>query len=209
MNSVAAILPMAVVMVAGPQIVSAVLLATSENPRRNSWAYLAGVSLAVTIGLTVVYGVSKAAGASPPSSGSSDKTVTDWIVVALLVFLALRVYMKRTETEPPKWMGKLQTATPGFSFKLGFLLFLLMPTDIITMISVGAYLARHDIAWWHNLIFVLITVLFAGIPLLVLLLMGKRADSLLPKMRDWMGANSWIVSEIVIVFFLVMTLSGG
>jgi hypothetical protein len=30
----------------------------------------------------------------------------------------------------------------------------------------------------------------------------------LPKMRNWMQTNSWIVSEIVILFFLVMTITG-
>lgn len=35
-------LPMAFVMIAGPQILSAIFLATSENWRRNSAAYLAG-----------------------------------------------------------------------------------------------------------------------------------------------------------------------
>jgi hypothetical protein len=38
---------MAVVMVAGPQIVSAIFLATSEQARRSSIAYVIGVALAV------------------------------------------------------------------------------------------------------------------------------------------------------------------
>ena len=38
------ITPMAIVMVAGPQILSAIFLATSENWRRNSAAYVAGAS---------------------------------------------------------------------------------------------------------------------------------------------------------------------
>jgi hypothetical protein len=35
-------------------------------------------------------------------------------------------------------MGSLQTADAGFSFRLGLLLFLVMPTDIITVFTVGA-----------------------------------------------------------------------
>ncbi len=71
--------------------------------------------------------------------------------------------------------------------------------------TVGAYLAHHDAAWWHTLVFVAATVLLAGIPLLLLLLLGRRARTLLPKIRNWMTANSWIVSEILIAFFLAMT----
>jgi hypothetical protein len=36
-------------------------------------------------------------------------------------------------------MSELQTATSSFSFNLGFLLFFLMPRDIVTMTIVGAY----------------------------------------------------------------------
>lgn len=74
------------------------------------------------------------------------------------------------------------------------------------MFTVGAYLAHHGAAWWHGLIFVALTVAPAGLPLLLLLSLGKRAQALLPEARGWMMNNSWIVSEIVIGFFLLMTL---
>ena len=99
-------------------------------------------------------------------------------------------------------MGKLQTADAGFSFRLGLLLFLVMPTNIITMFTVGASLTRHGQPWWHSLPFVLVTLLLVGLPLIDLLLLGKRGEDLLPKVRDWMTNNSWVISEIVIVFFL-------
>lgn len=34
------------------------------------------------------------------------------------------------------------------------------------------------------------------------------ADLVLPTLRDWIDTNSWIVNEIVIGFFLMMTISG-
>jgi hypothetical protein len=40
-----------------------------------------------------------------------------------------------------------------------------------------------------------------------LLLLGKRGEDLLPKVRDWMTSNSWVISEIVIAFFLTLTIS--
>ena len=198
------ILPMAVVMVAGPQIVSAVFLAISDHARRSSIAYLLGVALAVTIGVTLVYTVALLIGVSAPPTGESGKSLVDYVIIALLLLLAVRVYLRRNESEPPKWMGKLTTATPGFAFKLGFLLFLLMPTDVITMVVVGLYLARHGDPLFHAIPFILLTLLIVSMPLLVLLLLGDRAETLLPKVRAWMIANSWIVSEIVIAFFLIL-----
>jgi hypothetical protein len=37
--------------------------------------------------------------------------------------------------------------------------------------------------------------------------LGKRAESVLPKIRDWMNTSSWLVSEIVLVFFLALTIN--
>ena len=202
------VLPMAFVMNAGPQIVSSIFLATSQNARRNSLAFLLGVTTAATAGTTLAFLAIEAFGSDDPSTQASGNDPIDYVVIALLLFLVVRVYLRRNATEPPAWMGKLQSATAGFSFRLGLLLYSLMPTDIITMVTVGGFLARQDASLWQALPFIGATVLLAGIPLLILLLMGARAEVLLPKMRNWMTTNAWIVNEIVIVFFLVMSISG-
>jgi hypothetical protein len=36
---------------------------------------------------------------------------------------------------------------------------------------------------------------------------GKRGEDLLPEVRDWMTNNSWVISKIVIAFFLALTIS--
>jgi hypothetical protein len=56
--------------------------------------------------------------------------------------------------------------------------------------------------------FVFLTLLLLGLPALLVLALGQRAERALPKIRDWMDENSWIVSEIVLVFFIVIVLSG-
>ncbi|MEU1752164.1 hypothetical protein ABZ436_05835 [Micromonospora matsumotoense] len=40
---------------------------------------------------------------------------------------------------------------------------------------------------------------------LTMLLLGDRADRVLPRMRDWADRHSWIISEAVVVFFLALT----
>ena len=202
------VLPMAFVMNAGPQIVSAIFLATSQDARRNSVAFLLGVATASTAGTTLAFLAIEAFGSDDPRAQTSTNDPIDYIIIALLLFLVVRVYVRRNATEPPAWMGKLQSASPGFSFKLGLLLYSLMPTDIITMLSVGGHLALQDAPLWHALPFIGATVLLAGIPLLILLVMGERAKVVLPKMRNWMTTNAWIVNEVVIVFFLVISISG-
>jgi Sap, sulfolipid-1-addressing protein len=196
------LLPMAFVMIAGPQILSAVFLATSDNWRRNSAAYVFGASLSITLFVTLAYLLLNEAG----NQGASDDTLYV-IVLVLLVLAALRTYIKREESEPPKWMGKLQTANPRFSFRLGFLLLGIFPTDILTSVAIGTYLAGQGDPWWHALPFIGLTLLFLSLPALTLLAFGERGQAFLPKARDWMNDNSWVVNEVVIVFFIVLTAS--
>ena len=61
--------------------------------------------------------------------------------LAVLVAAAVHVFLTRKAATLPKWMGKLETASPGFAFKIGLLLFGLFPPDILTSIAVGSSLA--------------------------------------------------------------------
>lgn len=189
-------------MIAGPQILSAVFLATSENWRRNSAAYVVGAALSITAVVTIAYFALNEAS----NKGASDNTLYI-IVLVLLVLAALQVFRTRKTAEPPKWMGKLQTASPRFSFRLGFLLLGIFPTDILTSVAVGAYLAGHGDPWWHSLPFIGLTLFFLALPSLVVLFLGRRAQELLPRVRDWMNANSWVINEVVIGFFILITAS--
>jgi hypothetical protein len=208
MGTFFAILPLAFVMIAGPQIISAIFLATGAEWRRNSPAYLAGAGLAISLFVAAAYFVADGAqGAGGDSDDDSGSTVINAVVLALLLFAAIQTFRKRGETKPPKWMGRLQEATPAFSFKLGFLLLGVFPTDVVTSIAVGGKLAADEQPIYHAAGFVGVTLLLLAVPALLLLVLGKRGQVLLPKVRDWMNTNSWIVSEIVIVLFTGITIS--
>lgn len=202
------VLPLAIVMVAGPQIISAVFLATSENWKKNSAAFLAGVLLTVTFFVTAAFVLVRLVF---DAAGESHETTTGrWIDVAILLLLALagtHTFLTRKTSKPPKWMGALETATPKMSFRLGLLLLGVFPTDLVTSFAVGSHLARDGNPWWYCLPFVLLTLFFEALPALLVLVLGKRAAVILPKVRDWMNSNSWIVSEVVIVFFVALELS--
>jgi Sap-like sulfolipid-1-addressing protein len=131
--SFAEVLPLALVMVIGPQIVTAFFLATSVRWAENSAAFLAGGVVAVTAVVTAVYLVARAFGAGG-SGGSSGvvRDAIDWLVLALMVFLIVRVYLTRRRSQTPRWMGRLQQATPWFSFRLSLALLGVFPTDIAT-----------------------------------------------------------------------------
>src|SRR5687767_9539082 len=120
-------------MVAGPQIVSAVFFATSVDWKRTTGAYLAGALISVAFFVTVGYVVASLVGGEPKGSDEgSGASAIDIAIVVLLGLLVVYVFLNRKKAEPPKWMGKLQSATPKFAFTLGLLLMGVFPTDIIT-----------------------------------------------------------------------------
>jgi hypothetical protein len=201
------ILPLAFVMIAGPQIISSFFLATSENWGKNSLAYVAGAAVSVTTVVTIAYFVAKGAKSAASKHSSTGGHVIDWTVLVLVLVLIVRVYLTRKTSEPPKWMARLQTATPRFAFVLGMALLGVFPTDILTSITAGLHVARHDDPWWQCLPFVGLTLLFLALPSLTILVLGKRAKTILPRVRDWMNDQSWVVSEIVLVFFLAITIN--
>ena len=129
------------------------------------------------------------------------------LVLVVLLVAMVNVYLKRDQSEPPTWMGRLETATPTFSFQLGFLLMGFFPTDVLTSITVGTYLASHGDPLWYATGFVSLTLLFLALPSLALGAIGERAERLLPKVRTWMNTHSWIVSEIVILIFVAITIN--
>jgi Sap, sulfolipid-1-addressing protein len=204
---VAKILPLAFVMIAGPQIISAFFFATSESWKKVSAAYVLGAAISITAVVSAAYFLAKGAG-SDGSGGDSGLSTIDYVVLALLVFAAIQTFRSRHQSEPPKWMGKLQEASPKATLVLGFLLLGFFPSDLVTSISIGSFLAHHGDSWWEILPFVGLTLLLLAAPALAVAMLGQRAQSVLPKIRNWMNTSSWIISEVVIVFFIVIVLSG-
>src|SRR5262249_13564722 len=126
--NILAVLPLAAVMVAGPQIISSFFFATSEKWRMDSAAYVLGAACGLFAVITVVYLVASGSTSGGTESESGSRTL-DFIIVALLLLAMAYVFHGRKPTDPPKWMGKLQTATPKSTFILGFLLW---PSSLAT-----------------------------------------------------------------------------
>lgn len=204
--SLVQVLPLAIVMIAGPQILSPIFLATSEKWRANSIAYVFGAFLSISLVVVVAYLLGNSLSGGGGLLGASAKQLLYVVVLVLLFYAGVETYRKRNVSEPPAWMGKLTTATPRFSFRLGFLLLGFFPTDIVTSMSVGTYLAANGDPVTDAAGFVLLTLFILALPLLGVFVLGERAEAALPAIRDWMNDNSWIISEAVIALFIVLTL---
>jgi hypothetical protein len=200
------IVPLAITMMAGPQIMSAIIFVTAEKAVPVSLAFVVGVAIATTLGVAIVYLLGKALDPDlgDPSDSGSAGAIIQFALIALLVLAAVKNYVRRETVEPPKWLGKLQLAGPRQAFSTGLLVILLMPSDIVIMLTVGTNLHHSNSAFSEALPFIGATVLVAALPLLGFLLFHRRAVTAMPKVRDWMNNNSWAVNIIVCVIFIVL-----
>ncbi len=202
------ILPLAITMMAGPQIMSAIVFVTSERAAKNSLAFVLGVLLATTAGLAALRGLLSLLGDNVSLGDSSDSGsaghIIQYALIALLVAAAIKNYVRRETVEPPKWLGKLQEADPSQAFRTGLLVILFMPSDLIVMLTVATNLEHSGDSFGAAVPFILLTALIAALPLLGYLIFHRRAVGAMPKLRDWMNANSWLVNIIVCAIFILL-----
>jgi Sap, sulfolipid-1-addressing protein len=199
------ILPLALIMVMGPQILTSIFLVTSREPVKNSLAMLVGVVAAASLSLLIWFGIVKAAGIDPKEGGSP--TTADWIVAGLLVLAAIHTYRNRHTATVPNWMSALQQAEPRRALALGFLLILLMPTDIVAVISTANWLHDNSKDVLDGWPLVAATTLLMALPILAYTLLGRRAREAMPSIREWLTTHGWLVNLIVIVYFIFQLLS--
>jgi hypothetical protein len=203
------ILPLAITMMAGPQIMSDIVFITSRRPVQIDGAFVIGVAIAVTAGTAIAAGLVSLLGidlGSTSDSGSTG-TIIELALVALLILASIKNVVRRETIEPPKWLGALQQADQKKAFVTGLLVILLMPSDIIIMLTVGTHLEHSGASFVDALPFIGATILVAALPLLAFLLFRSRAQVLMPKVRDWMNNNAWVVNIIVYAVFIVLILA--
>ena len=204
------VIPLAITMNAGPQIMSAIIFVTANKPLRLSAYFLTGVVIAVTLGVTVTYTLATVLGNSVSLGDSSDSgslgNLIQYLLVGLLVYLSIKNYVNRETIEPPRWLGALQNAGPRTAFTTGLLLLSVFPSDFIVLMTVGVNLAQNDASLLAAVPFMAATVFIAALPVLSYLLFRHRAKRAMPKVRDWMNKNSWLVNIIVYVVFILLIL---
>ena len=205
-----AVLPLAITMNAGPQIMSAIIFVTANKPLKLSAYFITGVVIAVSVGVTITYTLATVLGSSvslgDPSHSGSLGNIIQYLLVGLLIILSIKSYVGRETSEPPRWLGALQNAGPRTAFTTGLLLLSVFPSDLVILVTVGVNLAQSGSNLLAAVPFVAATILIAALPVLSYLLFRHRAQRAMPKVRDWMNTNSWLVNIIVYVVFIVLIL---
>src|SRR5215217_7128271 len=143
-----AVIPLAITMNAGPQIMSAIIFVTAPKALKLSAYFLAGVVIAVTVGVTITYTFATLLGNSISLGNSSDSgsigNIIQYLLLGLLIFLSIRSYMRRETSEPPRWLGAMQNAKPRTAFTTGLLLLSVFPSDLMILVTVGVNLVQNN-----------------------------------------------------------------
>jgi hypothetical protein len=128
------------------------------------------------------------------------------VVAGLLALAGIHAFLGRHTASVPKWMTTLQEADSRRAFTLGFLLILLMPTDIVAVISTVHWLHVNNDGVLHGWPVIAASTVLMTLPILAYLLLGRRARQAMPGIRDWLTSNAWLVNIIVIVYFIYQLL---
>lgn len=200
------ILPLALTMMIGPQIIAAIILITSKNAVKNSIGYLLGIAVAASVGTLIFTGLASAFDWNQPGSKEPSTTALaiQTVLIVILAVGAIKTYLSRATSSLPKWMSGLQTATPKNAFMTALALIFFMPTDLVAMATVGINLASHQDDGIKLIPFILLTLFIAALPLLSYLIFRKRAVSKMPEVRRWMNTNSWVVSIAANMIFILL-----
>jgi hypothetical protein len=202
------ILPLAITMMAGPQIMSAIIFITTPKPVKVSVSFISAVAVATAVGVLITRTLAGLLGnivsLGDPSDAGSIGHIIQYLLVGLLIALAVKNYVNRETIEPPRWLGRLLTADWKRALKTGLLLILLFPSDLIILFTVGVNLEHNDLGLVAALPFIAATTLIAAFPLLLYVLFRSRAEQLMPQVREWMNTHSWLVNIIVCVIFVAL-----
>ncbi len=202
------VIPMATIMMLGPQILSALFILTGKNRVKASLAYILSIFIAASLGtLAIMFLIGFFKISAPSDSGQSTLvTVIKYALVALLAFGIYKNYRDRHKKVTPRWMKIIMAGNAKSNFKLGFVLVYTAPTDLSVMLSVAFYLSLHDKSLLDALPFLLTTALFAALPLIISLIFNKWSKKFLPKANAWLTENSWIVQCLVLLLFIYLIL---
>jgi threonine/homoserine/homoserine lactone efflux protein len=145
------------------------------------------------------------------SSGepSTLNGVLHLVLGALLLLLAVKQLKGRPkkgeDPEMPKWMAKMQDASPIFAFGMGAFLSGLNPKNLIFDIAAAAAIVAGDLSSSQQIVAVVVFIILAsltiGIPVIWYLVGGESAKAKLDVLRGYLVQYNWV---IMCVLFLVL-----
>ena len=208
-QAIGGILPLAIAVdISVLSIIAIILMLITARARSNGPAFVAGWVLGLVVVGALVLVIANAAGVS---SSSGPSTAADAIKLTLgVLFLLLAVRQWRSRPGPgeqapaPKWMAALDSFTPAKSLGLGAAMSGVNPKNLALTAAAAMSIAQTGLPGGQQAVvlavFIVVGSVAVAAPLVVYLVLGSKADSMLNGWREWLAANN---AAIMIVVFLV------
>ena len=201
-----------------PQVIALVILLQTERGVANGLAYIIGMSaFRLLLGGAFWLLISDVEQSIEGAGGRFDILVGS--VLAVLGLFMLIYALRRGFSAPDEdqaaasWLDKLDEVSPLRAAMLGVAFLALDPKDWITDISAVNLIADADLSGSTSLLAYLIYILMAQslllIPLVLTLIIPRRAQAGLAALNTWMKRHERTIEVIVAVIFGVLFLYIG
>ncbi|WP_435416195.1 GAP family protein [Polaribacter aestuariivivens] len=198
-----AILPLALTVMLGPQILVGMLLITRKDPIKSSLIYILAIVSTLIFTTYIYYSIANTTSLHKASIGG--KPIIKYFLIALFIFLIIRSIVNRKKiTEPPKWMQGISTSSLSKIFLIGFSLIAFMPTDIAIAFTVGNILNSESSSFTSALPFFGAVLCISMLPLLLYFSLGSNGSKKLEKVNIWLNTHGYVINVIVFSFFIFL-----
>ena len=218
-QAVGDILPLAIGVAISPvPIIALILMLITPKARSNGIAFALGWML----GLCVVgfggLALAASAGVSTSASASDGASVGKLLFGILFLMLAVKQFRGRPKPgqDPvmPRWMATIDAFTPGKALVLAALLSGVNPKNLLLTLAAASTIAQvpgltgaQEVT--AMLVFIVLASLTVLTPVLVYLVMGARAATVLNGWKTWLQANNASIMSVLFLVFGAVLLGKG
>jgi threonine/homoserine/homoserine lactone efflux protein len=199
-------------------IIAVILMLFSARARINGPAFLVGWIVGVSVVTVVALLLTDASDAATDDDASSTVSGIKLVLGLLLVALAFREWRHRPhpgeEVPMPKWMSAIDAFTPVKALGTGVLLSAVNPKNLVLATGGGATIGQaNGLSDSETILLVIVFVLIAsatiGGAVLVYLVGGQRAKTMLDGWKVWLGHNNAAVMAVLLLVMGVVLAGKG
>ncbi len=201
------ILPLALTVMLGPQMLVAILLLLRKNPIKSSLVYLLSVVTTLILSTTLANYILLNLNLHHQSH-SKGIDYLRYVIIILLLFSIIKNFLNRKKlTETPKWLRDIKTIPLTKVFTTGVMLIAFMPADVATIFTVGGLIIHNNGTILSAIPFFSLVALITSLPLLIYLSMGKSGYQNMEKANKWLNSHGWVINILIYSIFIYLILS--
>jgi threonine/homoserine/homoserine lactone efflux protein len=208
------LIPLAAVVAVNPlPVIAMILVLQTSQGRRAGSAFVAAWVVALVLLGGVALVIANHTDLYGSGSASLAARLIRGAVGVMLVFLAVRKWLGRPrsgeDAKSPAWMKAIASTTPAKSARLGALLAAGNPKNIAVTLAAAAAIVEGGFALPEEFgalaFYVVLATLGVGVPLVVVLLLGSRADDVLAGWGRWLNRyNAVLMTGVLLVIGLLL-----